>query len=82
MAAVLAEVLNVAASSAGTSGSPMRGMDLAGMLMAVQGNRASRIDTQQFALRDDTTHIVMSPLEFMQRLAALVAGSYLLAFTS
>ena len=35
---------------------------------------AQRGDTQKFALRDDTAHIVMSLLEFMQRLAALVAG--------
>ncbi len=42
MAAVHAEVLNVAAPSAGTSGS----MDLESMLMAVQSNRASLIQTQ------------------------------------
>ena len=42
MAAVHAEVLNVAAPSAGTSG----GMDLESMLMAVQGNRANLLEVQ------------------------------------
>ena len=37
----------------------------------VQWRRPSRAATQS-AYRDGTTHIVMSPLEFMQRLAALV----------
>jgi len=39
----------------------------------LQRNRAGQVVLQlKSAFRDGTTHVVMSPLEFMQRLAALV----------
>ena len=39
----------------------------------LQRNRAGQVALQlKSAFRDGTTHFVMSPLEFMQRLAALV----------
>ena len=39
----------------------------------LQRNRAGQVVLQlKSAFKDGTTHIVMSPLEFMQRLAALV----------
>jgi len=40
---------------------------------AVQRRRAGDAQAEDALARNGTTHIVMSPLEFMQRLAALVA---------